>query len=128
MTASPSMAEPAAHRPMVDLNALATSCPPVGPGWTHQSDDLNVNLLIFARGDGIPAHVNAEVDVLVVGIQGCGSVEIDGQRYACGEGQAIVIPKGSRRAILAESACFAYLTCHRRRAGLWPTVRAAPSR
>jgi hypothetical protein len=35
------------------------------------------------------------------------------------------VPKGSRRGIRAASDRFAYLTCHGRRAGLWPTPRAA---
>lgn len=111
----------------VDLAALAASCPGVGPVWTHQSDDLNVNLLVFAASDGVSEHVNAEVDVLLVGIEGHGRVEIDGRGQALTSGQALVIPKGARRAIRATSERFAYLTCHRRRAALWPTVQPAPS-
>ena len=75
---------------MVDLGALAGSCPAVGPGWTHQSDDLNVNLLIFAAGDGVAEHSNDEVDVLIVGIQGRGSIQVYGpgvcRRAGTGDG------------------------------------------
>ena len=37
---------------------------------------------------------------------------------------AIVIPRGAERAMRVLSAPFAYLTCHRQRARLWP----APAR
>jgi quercetin dioxygenase-like cupin family protein len=113
----------ATDRLIVDLAALATSGPDAGPVWTHQTNDLNVNLVVFTAGNGVAEHVNAEVDVLVVGIAGQGRVDMDGRAHSLGAGQALVIPNGARRAIRAESARFAYLTCHRRRAALWPTVR-----
>lgn len=115
------------NRPIVDLRALAGSSPVPGPTWTHQSDDLNVNLVIFTAGDGAAEHVNAELDVLIVGIEGTGSIDVDGESHPCQPGQAIVIPKGARRSTRAVSDRFAYLTCHRRRAGLWPTVQSGPS-
>ena len=65
---------------MVDLDALVNAATAPGAAWTHQSDDLNVNLLVFASGEGIAEHVNAEVDVLLVGIEGTGAVTIDGTR------------------------------------------------
>jgi hypothetical protein len=34
----------------------------------------------------------------------------------------VIIPKGSQRAIHCDGDHFAYLTCHRRRAGLVPSV------
>lgn len=112
------------NRALIDLKSLADARPAPGPVWTHQSDDLNVNLVVFAAGDGVAAHTNAEVDVLIVGIGGLGSIEIDGQIHPCEPGQAVVIPKGARRATRASSDQFAYLTCHRRRPGIWPTIRS----
>lgn len=105
---------------VMDLAALAESSTVQGPAWAYQCDDLNVNLLVFAAGDGVNEHVNAEVDVLLVGVAGDGVVEIDGAALSLGAGQAIVIAKGAKRAIHGTSARFAYLSCHRRRAGLWP--------
>lgn len=115
------------NRLLIDLSALAGSAAGPGPVWTHQSDDLNINLLVFAAGDGVAEHTNTELDVLVIGVDGTGSIEVDGQSHRCQPGQAVVIPKGARRATHAISQRFAYLTCHRRRAGLWPTVRPHPS-
>jgi quercetin dioxygenase-like cupin family protein len=93
-----------------------------GPVWTHESADLDVNLLVFPAGEGVAAHVNAEVDVLLVGVAGEGVVEIDGEASPLRAGQAIVIPKGARRSTVSVSESFAYLTCHRRRGALWPRV------
>lgn len=105
---------------VVDLAGLAGAPGASGPVWTQQTTDLNANLLVLASGNVIPAHVNDEVDVLLVGVAGCGVVEIEEVEHSVGPGQLLIIPKGARRAIRGAADRFAYLTCHRRRAGLWP--------
>jgi quercetin dioxygenase-like cupin family protein len=105
---------------MADLAAFTRAASAQGAVWTHQSEDLDVNLLVFALGQGVAEHVNDEVDVLLVGIAGAGAVTIDETRHIVRAGQALVIPKGARRSTHGVSAPFAYLTCHRRRAGLQP--------
>jgi quercetin dioxygenase-like cupin family protein len=105
---------------VVNLAALAQTSADRGPAWTHEGEDLHLNLLVFDDGGGVAEHANDEVEVLVVGVAGEGAVEIDGQREPLGAGQAVVIPKGARRAIRSAGGRFAYLTCHRRRGGLWP--------
>jgi quercetin dioxygenase-like cupin family protein len=105
----------------VDLAALARAATAPGSAWTHQSEDLNVNLLVFASGEGVAEHINTDVDVLLVGIAGAGAVTVDGTRQILGTGQALVISKNARRSTKGVSAPFAYLTCHRRRAGLRPS-------
>ena len=106
---------------VADLIGIATSGVAMQPAWSHQGADLNVNLVVFDAGDGVEEHVNREVDVLLVGVTGEGVVTIDGERHALAAGAALVVPKGARRGIRAVEHRFAYLTCHRRRAGLWPT-------
>ena len=105
---------------VVDLAALAQERTIRQPVWAYQSADLNVNLLVWGADEGVVEHVNSEVDVLFVGIAGDGLVEVDGTAHALRAGQAVIIPKGARRAIRSTGGRFAYLTCHRRRAGLWP--------
>ena len=104
----------------VDLAALARAATAPGPAWTHQSEDLNVNVIVFAAGEGVAEHVNTEVDVLLVGIAGVGAVIVDGTRQILSAGCALLIPKGANRGIQSASDPFAYLTCHCRRGGLWP--------
>lgn len=106
--------------------ALAGSALPPGPVWTHEGADLNANLLLFAAGDGVAAHVNAEVDVLLVGVAGDGVVEVDGRPHTLSAGRILVVPKGACRATRAVADRFAYLTCHRRRPGLWPSGLSRP--
>jgi quercetin dioxygenase-like cupin family protein len=122
----PDDAETTAGNPtpgIASLTSLAEAARRSGPAWTGASDDLNVNLLVFSAGDGVAEHVNSEVDVLMIGIAGEGTLVLDGTERAFRTGDAVLVPKGSRRGTRAESAHFAYLTCHRRRGGLWPTRR-----
>lgn len=105
---------------VADLAALAQEQTERQPVWVHTSEDLNVNLLVFDAPGGVTEHTNDEVDVLLVGISGQGNVVVDGTTRTLSAGAAIVIPKGARRAVEAVEGRFAYLTCHRRRAGLWP--------
>ena len=106
----------------VNLPRLAGELAGRGAGWTRQSDDLNLNLLNFSEGEGVQEHVNREVDVLLIGVAGAGIVTVDGEPRPIREGMLLLVPKGARRSTRALSERFAYLTCHRKRAGLWPTV------
>lgn len=105
--------------PIVHLNALARDGNP-GTVWAYGGADLNANLLVLREGEEIAAHVNEAVDVLLIGFVGAGTVTVDEGTYCMAAGDALVIPKGTRRSICADATRFAYLTCHRRRAGLWP--------
>ena len=104
----------------IDLIGMAQHSGPSKPAWGLQTEDLNLNLTVLDADNGVARHTNTEVDVLLVGIDGAGYVEIDGQTLRVGPGQALVVPKGSVRSIRCEGDHFAYLSCHRRRAGLWP--------
>jgi len=106
---------------VVDFVAVAQKAVAQGAVWTRQSEDLNVNLLVFAAGEGVAEHVNTEVDVLLVGIAGAGTVAVDGKREMLRAGQSLVIPKGARCGTQGSSDRFVYLTCHRSRGGLWPS-------
>ena len=87
------------------------------------SADLNVNMLRFTGERGIEAHVNREVDVLIVALDGEGVVTVDGSETLLSPGDAVIVPKGTERAIRSNGDRFAYLTCHGQRRGLMPTVR-----
>jgi quercetin dioxygenase-like cupin family protein len=105
-----------------DLGAIAEVTAVRGPAWTLADRDLNANLIVLDRGQGIAAHVNTEVDVLIVGVAGTGTVTIDGAGYALGAGRTVLVPRGSERGIVAESDRFAYLTVHRARPPMMPRV------
>lgn len=111
---------------VVDLAALARLHTVRQPVWAYGGDDLNVNLLVFEGDEGVVEHMNTEVDVLLVGIAGEGVVAVEGTDHPVRAGQALVIPKGGRRAIRSAGRGFTYLTCHRRRGGLWPQGAPRP--
>ncbi len=117
----------AADQAVGRLARIAGSDEAHGLAWNTQSEDLNLNLLVFRTGEGIGEHQNPEVDVLLVGIAGEGIVFIDGHAHGLRTGDTIVIPKGARRSTQATGERFSYLTCHRRRGGLLPGVRPKPA-
>jgi quercetin dioxygenase-like cupin family protein len=111
---------------VIDLPALARAATARQPIWSRTSEDLNVNLLLFDGPGGVAEHVNDEVDVLLVGVAGEGIIEVEGTPHALAVGGAMLVPKGARRAVRVAAGRFAYLTCHRRRGGLWPQGAKRP--
>jgi mannose-6-phosphate isomerase-like protein (cupin superfamily) len=88
-----------------------------------ETEDLDINLVRLEAGGGVNAHTNREVDVLMVVVDGEGVIVANGTEYPLKTGQAIMIPKGTERSIRNPSeSAFAYLSLHRRRRKLWPTV------
>jgi mannose-6-phosphate isomerase-like protein (cupin superfamily) len=112
--------------PCVDLLAASQAGDGAGPAWTYAGADLNVNLIVLLAPGGVAEHVNAEVEVLLVGVDGAGVVAVEEQALPLRAGQALIVPRGARRAITPSTVRFAYLTCHRRRAGLWPANAPRP--
>lgn len=96
---------------LVDLMAGAG----IGPLWGMASADLNATLLAWPAGHEVAEHVNAELDVFVVGLAGSGMVTVDAQSHALTAGGAILIERGARRGIRAGSGGLRYLSIHRRR-------------
>ena len=90
----------------------------LGPLWGLASDDLNATLLVWPPGHEVAEHVNDELDVLVVVLEGNGEVVVDGQPHAVVAGFALLIPRGSSRHITAGDKGLRYLSVHRRRGPL----------
>jgi mannose-6-phosphate isomerase-like protein (cupin superfamily) len=89
-----------------------------GPLWGMASADLNATLLAWPPGHEVAEHVNAELDVLVIVLDGHGSATIDGASHDLVAGSAILIPRGTRRRITADEVGLRYLSVHRRRGPL----------
>lgn len=107
----------------VDLpDAARQSDAPSGPQWSHESADLDLTLLSWADGRGIEPHKNDEIDVVWVGIEGEGRATVDGEVHELRPGVTLLIPKGAVRSVWSVSTPFLYLSIHRRRAGLRPTL------
>jgi quercetin dioxygenase-like cupin family protein len=93
---------------------------PSGALWSLPHDgDLDANVVLLQPGDSVGAHVNGEVDVLVVGIAGTGEVVVDGDPQPLGPASLVHVPKGATRGVAAGGgAPLVYVTVHRARAGL----------
>ncbi len=88
---------------------------------SRETEDLDLNLVRFANGAGVAAHVNREVDVLLVAVSGAGIVSVGDERIPLEPGKALLIPKNTVRSIESPAAGeLVYLSIHRRRAGLLP--------
>jgi mannose-6-phosphate isomerase-like protein (cupin superfamily) len=104
---------PGAYVP-VDLTLPAGE----GPLWGMASEDLNATLLCWAPGHGVAEHVNPDLDVLIVVLDGCGVVRIDRREILLGKGQTLLIRKGASRSIQSGAGGLRYLSVHRKRGGL----------
>ena len=91
-----------------------------GLQWGEASEELNVNLLSWMCGKGIQSHVNVELDVCIIVIEGQGEATVDGETVELRPGTALTIPKGSERSIICQSERLTYYSIHRRRPGLMP--------
>ncbi len=90
-----------------------------GTVWTLEgSEDLNANLVRFPSGEGVGEHVNKQVDVVMVGIDGSGTVTVDGEKHHLAAKSMVFVPKDARRSVKSESDEFAYLSIHRSRGPL----------
>lgn len=95
-----------------------------GPLWGLASADLNATLLAWPSGHVIAEHVNAELDVLVIVLDGHGSAVVDGETHEVTTGSALLIPRGARRRLTAGGGGLRYLSVHRRRPPL--QIQATP--
>jgi mannose-6-phosphate isomerase-like protein (cupin superfamily) len=93
-------------------------CSGIGPLWGMASTDLNATLLVWPPAHEVAEHVNEDLDVLVVVLDGHGAAVIDGETHELAAGTAILIPRGTRRRIVAAEAGLRYLSVHRRRGPL----------
>jgi mannose-6-phosphate isomerase-like protein (cupin superfamily) len=92
--------------------------PAGGPVWGAASADLNATLLEWPAGEGPAEHVNEERDVLYVVLAGSATLVEDGESRELGTGEATIVDKGTRRALVAGPDGARYLTAHIRRGGL----------
>lgn len=103
----------------VIFDALAES-DETGPLFGGESEDLDFTLLRWNAGEGVAEHINSEVDVIMVVLQGSGTLWIDENETSLGAGHAVMIPKNTKRRMQAGSQGIRYLNVHKRRKRLMP--------
>jgi mannose-6-phosphate isomerase-like protein (cupin superfamily) len=94
--------------------------------WTATGDDLHVNLIALGPGEEIGEHVNAQLDVLQACLEGDGTLTIDGEALPFRAGSVVLVPKGATRSTRAGERGLRYITCHRRRGAIMPSIQRRP--
>ena len=89
-----------------------------GPVWGAASADLNATLLEWPPGEGPAEQVNEDRDVLYVVLEGSATLTVEGEPRELTDGEATIVDKGARRALVAGPEGVRYLTAHTRRGGL----------
>jgi uncharacterized cupin superfamily protein len=94
-----------------------------GPVWGMASADLNATLLAWPAGHAVAEHVNAELDVLVVVLEGDVVAVVDAEEHPLTAGTALLIERGATRELRAGPGGVRYLSVHRRRGPLQIELR-----
>ncbi|MFJ4440115.1 cupin domain-containing protein [Streptomyces sp. NPDC088923] len=122
------MTEPApapAPRLLADFDAVLREAPGEARGalWrlAEEGRQLDANLVRLGPGEEVGAHREDALDVLLLVVAGTGSAAGTEVR----PGSAVWLPRGATRGLRAGGRGLAYLTAHRRRAGLAITGRRA---
>jgi len=89
-----------------------------GPLWGLASSDLNATLLAWPPGHELLADTKSELDVLLIVLEGGGVVSVDGEEHALVPGNALLVERGSSRAIRAGADGLRYVSVHTRRGPL----------
>jgi mannose-6-phosphate isomerase-like protein (cupin superfamily) len=100
----------------------------MGPLWGMGSSDLNATLLAWPPGHELVTDTNAELDVLLIVVEGGGVATVDKKDHALVPGSALLVAKGSSRTIRAGADGVRYLSVHRRRGPLQITETPARRR
>lgn len=99
---------------LINLRHLLQTATGQGPQFGHESEDLDLTLLHWKRGHRIAEHVNNEVDVIMIVLDGAGIAKLNGETNTLKKWDILLIPKGTPREILATGE-FSYLNIHTRR-------------
>ncbi|WUS50610.1 cupin domain-containing protein [Streptomyces mirabilis] len=101
---------------------------PSGALWklAESGRQLDANLVHLPAGQGVPAHIEPELDVLLLVIAGDGTLGTPEGSEPLAQGRLVWLPRGSTRSITAHSEGLSYLTVHRRRPSL--QIRSQPPR
>ncbi|MFF3493007.1 hypothetical protein ACFYWS_16780 [Streptomyces sp. NPDC002795] len=118
---------PAAHVTLADVLSAAA---PEATGALWRLDgaarQLDANVVRLRPGGGGNAYVETELDVLIVVVEGHGTLHRAGVDEEMAPGTLVFVPRGERRAVSAGEDGLVYLTAHRRRPGM--TIRRAEPR
>jgi quercetin dioxygenase-like cupin family protein len=118
------MTEQPAPQPRVlaELDRVLDTAAPQQSGalWRLEEDErqLDANLIRLPPNHRVELHREPDVDVLLVALAGDGTVLTDEGALALTPHTLLWLPRGSQRVLEAGPRGLAYLTAHRKRAGM----------
>ncbi|MGW2512938.1 hypothetical protein ACWC0A_26795 [Streptomyces scopuliridis] len=117
---------------LCDVHQLTGLLPaPAGALWklAEGGRQLDANLVHLPPRQGVEAHAETELDVLLLVVAGSGVLGTAEGAEPLAGGALIWLPRGCVRSITAHAEGLSYLTVHRRRPGIRirPSEDGAPS-
>lgn len=106
---------------LCDAEALAARAPAqAGALWrlTEPSRQLDANLIRLPPDEQINTHIEPDLDVLLLVVNGDGVLGTALAPQPLSRGSLIWLPRGSSRSLTAGRRGMSYLTVHRRRSGM----------
>ncbi|MFK8907808.1 hypothetical protein [Streptomyces sp. YS-3] len=91
----------------------------------EEGRQLDANLVRLPPDASVAEHVESDLDVLLVVVEGTGRLDNGVERQTLAPGTVAWLPRTARRALSAGPDGLAYLSVHRRRPGLKIGVRTA---
>jgi quercetin dioxygenase-like cupin family protein len=86
-----------------------------GVHWGIESEDLDVNLVRLDPLSRVETHLNLEVDVVILVLEGDGWLWLGDDEHRLGPHVLALAPRGFVRSIAAGRDGITYVTLHRRR-------------
>ncbi|GLZ28720.1 hypothetical protein Lesp02_09100 [Lentzea sp. NBRC 105346] len=86
---------------------------------TEPGRQLDANLVRLSPEHRIEPHVEPDLDVLIVVVEGDGTAHADDVEHSLEPGALVWLPRGTRRSLHAGPRGLGYLTLHQRRPGMW---------
>lgn len=107
---------------LCDVQALIadSSQSPTGVLWrlAESGRQLDANLVHLDANSGVDRHAEPDLDVLLVVVDGTGSLTAENGISPLTTGAMMWLPRGSARSIAAGGHGLSYLTVHTRRPGM----------
>jgi quercetin dioxygenase-like cupin family protein len=109
-------------RALCDVRTVVAEAAPTSAGalWrlAESGRQLDANLVRLPPREHIETHAEPDLDVLLIVVDGTGTMTAEKDVFPLGEGLLCWLPRGSTRSLMAGDQGLAYVTVHRRRPGL----------
>jgi quercetin dioxygenase-like cupin family protein len=110
----------AAGTPVPLIVGDAFTAGPAGSVWKLEPSErgLDANVIALPAGDEIQSRIGPELDVVIVVLEGSGTLETAADPIALSPGAIVWLPARSQRRFIAGDDGLRYFSVHQRKPGL----------